>query len=1301
MRRAALLALGSALLAGAWLILTGPAAAQAGCQNDAGDPITCVVPVIEKWPFASDWFTITIEDEATGERAPFPSYTTAAFTELKVEVTSPAGATISSERRGGTSYYHRCETENMAECVIYRVENDPPDWNADHRGIRFSFWTAESQRRVDLVPLRVIAPGGTTEVRLTATLMRRGVAQAVTETFTMDYSDAAELVVSTWPGYDFARVNGGGSRVWERDELQVWVGSSSLSFTAENEFQTWDANGLNGDGDPVFEISAPAGVQIWSGFMSNCGAQRDNILESPNRCIPTPTSLFNRGTGFSARSWAYGAGVYVQPPTSGSGTFDLTVTWRLNSGVQTDSATIRYGPEVPADLTHPYPVLEVSGPPAGSSFGYAAPIAWSARGIDARDGSPLPISEQAFDDLMLLWTDPDVEGSETDAELPVHRVLSPDTALYYPNRLDLEPEEIREALGGRSTWDADFRRTERAPLGSGGGLRGHFTITSPNVRGAGGFYRQVVKARQALPDYAYDATRLDSGPEVRARLPEDADQRLAPGATEPVEAGLGGSAPGPGIDRTLEPAVSFTRPCIHTADVEPGRHRWTYDSRYPWPPATWSDPATQFHVYTFGGSPSDPPVIRDFRDVCMWNDLVDGAESYLLLQGPARWADGSRRLRVGTGTDYPVFACGPLQADLGFVCSMRSETGALPELTVDADAEAGALVTLTASITQAERDEEHPGWVAGLAEQKGSTVLWGGATPPLEQRLSSIFGSVEFTVGGVRDVDLAVLEPVGGAAASTRAGGQLPLRLKILNSAEDAAPVSAISSATLAASGGGTISGVHCSEPEPRSTCTLRLGRGAPLAMAEGLEIAKASARIGDSGWIVPDAGKFLIVINAAGIDGPLELRFSAEALRARAPSEIGIDVRASPVYTNNQSLSITSRGQELHLLRTAEGELHIGFDHFSNALTSDVRVYSDDALETDPALTGDIRLTYGAPSRAAASSVTASVVATDGRLVTASLPISVGGPANALVVSGGGTARTSAVEGDLDELSFTISARDAGGLAAALPRDATVRRFSGPAGAAVASGLIGAISCSDDARLNCRLALTVTAPASAALAAGAYVAHLSGGALTGRAEFALAGAPKTIALSENFADRSLGGDFTVEALVADADGNLAADGTRVAFRVGGTVGGPVPLVLATPVGGTAETKDGIAAARLVAVSPRVGVISAATGPAAEPDASGALVLDMRGLGADGPPPLPPGFSRYRGSPISASELIEAQPEIGSISLWNGVRWITYAPDLPGRIDFRLRAGDIIHVSPAGPARQDEEESSGGDAGGG
>ena len=361
------------------------------------------------------------------------------------------------------------------------------------------------------MPLRVIAPGGTTEVRLTATLMRRGVAQAVTETFTMDYSDAAELVVSTWPGYDFARVNGGGSRVWERDELQVWVGSSSLSFTAENEFQTWDANGLNGDGDPVFEISAPAGVQIWSGFMSNCGAQRDNILESPNRCIPTPTSLFNRGTGFSARSWAYGAGVYVQPPTSGSGTFDLTVTWRLNSGVQTESTTIRYGPEVPADLTHPYPVLEVSGPPAGSSFGYAAPIAWSARGIDARDGSPLPISEQAFDDLMLLWTDPDVEGSESDAELPVHRVLSPDTALYYPNRLDLEPEDIREALGGRSTWDADFRRTERAPLGSGGGLRGHFTITSPNVRGAGGFYRQVVKARQALPDYAYDATRLDSG----------------------------------------------------------------------------------------------------------------------------------------------------------------------------------------------------------------------------------------------------------------------------------------------------------------------------------------------------------------------------------------------------------------------------------------------------------------------------------------------------------------------------------------------------------------------------------------------------------------------------------------------------------------------------------------------------------------------------------------------------------------------------------------------------------------------
>ena len=1303
MRRAALFALGAALLAGAWLSISGPAAAQAGCSDDAGDPITCVVPVIEQWPFASDWFTIAIEDEATGGRAPFPSYETAAFTELKVEVNSPSGATISSERRGGSQYF-RCEAENAAECVIYRVENSPPDWSVDHRGIRYSFWTPEAERQTDLVPLRVIAPGGTTEVSLTATLMRRGVAQAVTRDFTMDYSAASELVVSTWPGYDFARVNGGGSRVWERDELQVWVGASSLGFTA-SEFQVWDSEGLNSDGDPVFEISAPAGVQIWSGFMSNCGAGRDDILESPNRCTTTPSSLFNSGTGFSARTWTYGAGVYVQPPTSGSGTFDLTVTWRLGSGVQTDSATIRYGPTVPADLARPYPVLQVSGPPAGSRFGYAAPIAWRARGIDARDGSPLQISEQAFDNLMLLWTDPDAAGSVADAELPVHRVLSPDVAIFFPNRLDLEPEEIRDALGGRSSWDADFRRTDYAPLGSGGGIRGHFTITGPNIRGVGGYYRQALKARAALPDYSYSAARLESGPEVRARLPEDADQRLAPGATEPVEAGLGGSAPRRGIARTIEPAVGFTRPCIHTADVEPGLHRWTNSIRYPWPVATWDDPATKFHLYTFGGTPTDPPITRDFLDVCMWNDIVEGAESYLLLQGPARWADGNRRLRVGTGTDYPVFACGLVQADLGFVCSMRSESGALPELTVDADAEEGALVRLSASIVQAEQDEDHPGWVAGLAEQKASTLLWGGATPPLEQRSPSIFGSVEFSVGGVRDVDLAVLEPVGaGAAASTRAGGRLPLRLRILNSAEDAAPVSAISSVTLAASGGGTISGVHCNEPEPRSTCTLRLGRGAPLATAAGQEIANASARIGETGWAVPDSGRFLIAIDADGIDGQIELRFSAESLRARAPTEIGIEVWApgSPVYVNNQSLSITSRGQELHLLRTAENELHIGLGHPTNSLTADIRIYTDDALEVDPGLPGDIRLTYAAPNRAAASTVTAAVVATDGRLVTASLPISVGGPADALVASGGGTARTSAVEGDLDELSFSIAAKDAGGLDAAVPRDAAVSRFTGPDGAAVPSGLIGAISCSDDARLKCRLALTVTAPASSALAAGAYVAHLSGaeGALTGTAEFALAGAPKTITLSEDFADRALGGDFTVEAAVADADGNRAADGTRVAFRVGGADGGPVPLVLATPAGGTAETKDGTASARLVAVSPRVGVISAATGPAAEPDASGALVLDMRGLGSDRPP-LPPGFSRYRGPTAPASELVEAQSNIGSISLWNGVGWVTYAPVPPGRADFRIRAGDIIYVSPAGPAQRDEGESSGGDAGGG
>lgn len=1295
MRRAALLALGAALLAGAWLLLSGPAAAQAGCRNDAGDPVACVVPVMEKWHFASDWFTITVEDEATGERAPFPDYEQVAFTEFKVEVTSPAGATLSSERRGGSVNYDRCETENAAECVLYRVANDPPDWSVDHRGVRYSSWTSASARRVDLVPLRVIAPGGTTEVSLTATLTRRGVAQALTQDFTMAYSDASELIVSTWPGYDFARVNGGGSRVWERDELQVWVGASSLAVTA-NDFETWDSNGLNGDGDPVFEISSSAGTQIWSGWMAGCAAYRDDIRESPNRCTTTPSSLLNAASTYSsARTWTYGAGVYVQPPTSGSGTFDLTVTWRLNGGVQTESATIRYGPEVPADLPNPYPAVEVSGPPAGSNFGYADPIAWAGRGIDARDGSPLPLGEQAFDQFSVLWTDPASSGRQLDAELPVQRDVSPDAAIYSPNRLVLEREEIREALGGRSSWDADFRKTDLAPHGTGGGIRGHFMISSPDAREAGGYYGSALQTRAALPDYAYSAARLDSGPEVRAVLPEDADQRLAPGAVEPVEAGLGGSSPVAGIARTPAQAVGFTRPCIHTSELELGSHHLTHSTQRPWPAATWNDPATAYHQYLYGGSPTNPPVIRDFRDVCMWDDIVDGADSYLLLQGPARWADGNKRLPVGTGTDYPVFACGLLRADLSFVCSMRSESGALPELTVDADAEAGAAVTLSARITQAEQDEAHPGWVAGLGEQKGSLVLWGGATPPPEQRSPSIFGSVEFAVGGVRDVDLAVLEPIGaGATATLRAGGQLPLRLKILNSAEAAAPVSAISSVTLAASDGGTIAGEHCTEPEPRPTCTMRLGRGAPLATAEGVEIANASARIGESGWVVPDAGKFLIVINAAGVDGPIELRVSADDLRARAPSEIGIEVRASgnPVYVNNQSLSITSRGQELHLLRTADDELHIGLDHASNTLTADIRIYLDGTLDVDPGLTGDIRLTYAAPNRAAASTVTASVVATDGRLVAASLPISVGGPANALVAAGGGIARTSAVEGDLDELSFTISARDAGGLAAALPRGAAVSRFTGPDGAAVPSGLIGAISCSDEERLDCRLALTVTAPASSALAGGAYAAHLSGGegALTGTAEFALAGAPKTIVLSEDFADRALGGDFTVEAAVADADGNPAADGTRVALRVGGAGGGPSPLVLATPAGGTAETKGGAVSARLVAVAPRVGVVSAATGPAAAPDASGTLVLDLRGIGgpaADGIAPVPAGHSRYRGEAVTAEDLIEAQPGIGSISLWNGVRWVTYAPDLPGRINFRIRPGDIIYVHPAGPAQ--------------
>ena len=1259
-----------------------PASAQTGCETDNGDPIACSVPLMWKPPFAADWFAITAVDEATNAISPFHSGSAALVRQLKVEVVSPAGATISSDRGSGSQANDRCAAEDASECLLFQL--------GGHQGFRIRWYSPNPP----IVPLRVSAPDGTTEVELRATLLRQDVADPVTKTFSMPWSDSDGLVVETFPGYDFARVNGGGPRIFERDQLQVWVGASSLAF-GTGRFESFNQSGLNGAGQPVFEISAPAGTQIWTDQLGSttCGRTRDRFAYAAgwNRCHIVPSRItVNTGAAHWGREWAFGGGVFVQPPTSGSGTFDLTVTWRLADGrVLSESKPIRYGPTAPADLGAPYPIARVSGPSPGSRFEYSEAIHWRATGIDGRDGSALPLTGRAFSQLRVSWFDTAADGSEADARLLVYRDLHASAA----NEQALGPAEIRAQLGGAAVWGAALSGTALAPHGTGGGMRGRFELRGPAIIGGrtgirGNWaraYSEPVWSRAALGDYAYLAPRVASGPEVRAVLPQDSDQRLAPGATEPVEAGLGATASGRGVARTRLLDARHTRPCIH--------HRSTEGQDQP-PPPTWDDPSTTAVIR----------VSRDwtipFEDTCMWNDIVDGGESYLLLQGPATWEDGGKRLRVGTGTAYPVFACSSVYEDLSFICSMRSERGQFPRLVADADAEAGATVTLSANITHVDRDEQHPGWVAGLPEMTWSRVgetpddpevwqvSWLGETPPADRRHQSIFGSVEFTIGRAGDLDLAALEPVDAdAGAAVRAGGKLPLRLKILNSDEGASPASAIQSIALIAEGGGTIAGEYCAAGR---SCWMGI-RAEPLAYADDQTVSRISARIGGTPIIVSETSHYSIFVEPAGADETFEISFSGEELLATRAEPIGVDIagfrggglpRVAPLRFRHGDYDVN---WYYSLLRDENGELHIGTSHRSATATVDMRIVERD-LEAEaadlPSRMGDIRLTYSAPALAGPASVSASIVGKDGRVLRMSLPITVSGPASALAVTGGGIALNHGVEGDTDELAFSVSARDSAGRDAALPLDAHIGRIAGPDGEVLESGITAAFTCSDQARFKCELKLTVTAPSSSPLAVGGYAAHLSGGALSGRAEFALAGPANSIALSGIPAEFEIGGSFAVAALVTDAGGNPAADGTPLAFSVAEGPGSAIALMLAEPADGAAKTVNGEAGVRLVAISRRIGVLKVTAGRAGPPDASVVRVLDLREAEAGlRMPALTTGFSTYSGAATSASDLIAAQPEIAAINLWNGVEWVGFAPDVPGARDFRIQPGDVVYIA--------------------
>ena len=440
-----------------------------------------------------------------------------------------------------------------------------------------------------------------------------------------------------------------------------------------------------------------------------------------------------------------------------------------------------------------------------------------------------------------------------------------------------------------------------------------------------------------------------SAPAAWAALPEDADQIIEPGDPEV----------------RLRYGFSFT---IRSGD---GRavDDWCAFSAPAGPEPDASDAEC---------SPSG--------DAGTFANPISSAASFLQLRGPAIWADGGRRLRVGEGSAYPNLACNapgdgiqerPDEAVA--TCWIADERGAAPVLSAAEDAtEPIEIIGNVAPAGEGGRfwarfdlvDPED-----GDAETRVELLHTGAVV--------AIFGAKSFELGRIRQVDsvaLSLADPArdGGVAR----GAEVALELAVLNeNGAASAPARAIRAITLRASRGGVSVAGFCDDPVP--ACVL----GA-------------------------------VALREAARKSPSLLK--ALPVTFTAPGEIGTVGISASVSTPDrlvkaQTLSLDVSGPVAQLQFGAIGSL-LNHDAPPGAAARDsaaIPLASVDAAGRTAALPAEAHITgiAGPDGSAVASGLIASVRCADEERLDCELRISVEAPASSALPTG--TYAASVVAGD------------------------------------------------------------------------------------------------------------------------------------------------------------------------------------------------------------------------------------------------------------------------------------------------
>ena len=331
--------------------------------------------------------------------------------------------------------------------------------------------------------------------------------------------------------------------------------------------------------------------------------------------------------------------------------------------------------------------------------------------------------------------------------------------------------------------------------------------------------------------------------------------------------------------------------------------------------------------------------------------------------------------------------------------------------------------------------------------------------------------------------------------------------------------------------------------------------------------------------------------------------------------------------------------------------------------------------------------------------------------LATEPITLTFSGPARALAITQPATAllsyappapATGQAADSRNTATLVVSATDAAGNKASVPTSRYSAKLTDPDGKTVS--LTGANAKVDvawpvregdaaDGDLvlsdgNPQARVTVSAAATAALAAGEYRLELSAGSgvakLSATQTIELAGGAAAVSLSADPTGAIGQGDsVTLTATVSDTDGGPVPDGTPVEFEEQSTGANSVLVMLGQD---RQLTRDGQASVTLRAVG-----IGGAYVTAKADSVSAAQSITVAA-----PPPPPPAervtstapeaFSVWEGADsITASELFADLEGVSRVRKWFGSGWVSYGVRdgllTSGSIDFVIERGDVLWLT--------------------